>query len=74
MFHKHKHDQPYTGNVYSVFQIIKYVVWVLAFILLLGALGIKTTVLLAGYAALLVGVAYGSDVDLVFKVLEESAL
>lgn len=59
LFHKLKRDQPDTGNVYSVFQIIKYVVWVLAFILLLGALGIKITVLLAGSAALLVGVGLG---------------
>lgn len=47
------------GNTYSLFQIIKYVVWVIAFGFMLEALGIKVTLLIAGSAALLVGVGLG---------------
>lgn len=47
------------GNTYALFQIIKYVFWVIAFGLMLEALGIQVTVLIAGSAALLVGVGLG---------------
>ncbi|PQJ72943.1 MULTISPECIES: mechanosensitive ion channel family protein [Polaribacter] len=47
------------GNIYSLFQIIKYVVWVVAFGFILEAFGIKLTILIAGSAALLVGVGLG---------------
>lgn len=47
------------GNTYAVFQIIKYVIWVIAFGFILEAIGIKVTVLIAGSAALLVGVGLG---------------
>jgi small-conductance mechanosensitive channel len=47
------------GASYALFQIIKYVVWVIALGLILEALGIKLTVLVAGSAALLVGVGLG---------------
>lgn len=47
------------GNTYSLFQIIKYVIWVIAFGLILEAFGIKVTILIAGSAALLVGVGLG---------------
>lgn len=48
-----------TGNTYAVFQIIKYVIWVIAFGFMLETIGIKVTVLVAGSAALLVGVGLG---------------
>jgi small-conductance mechanosensitive channel len=47
------------GNTYSLFQIIKYVIWVIAFGLILEAFGIKVTILIAGSAALLVGIGLG---------------
>lgn len=59
MFRKHKSDKTDLGNTYAIFQIIKYIVWVIAFGLLLETTGIKVTVLIAGSAALLVGVGLG---------------
>lgn len=47
------------GNAYAIFQIIKYVVWVVSIGLILDTIGIKVTVLIAGSAALLVGVGLG---------------
>lgn len=44
---------------YAIFQIIKYIVWLIAIALFLETLGIKITLLLAGSAALLVGVGLG---------------
>lgn len=47
------------GNTYALFQIIKYVIWVIAIGLILETIGVKVTVLIAGSAALLVGVGLG---------------
>jgi small-conductance mechanosensitive channel len=47
------------GTSYALLQIIKYIVWVIAFGLILETLGVKLTVLIAGSAALLVGVGLG---------------
>ena len=47
------------GNTYAIFQIIRYIIWIIAFGFLLEAIGIKVTVLVAGSAALLVGVGLG---------------
>ena len=47
------------GSTYAIYQIIKYFVWVISFGFLLEAIGIKVTVLIAGSAALLVGVGLG---------------
>jgi len=47
------------GASYALFQIIKYIVWVIAIGLMLESLGIKLTVLIAGSAALLVGIGLG---------------
>jgi small-conductance mechanosensitive channel len=44
---------------YALFQIIKYVIWVIAIGFILEALGVKVTLLLAGSAALLVGIGLG---------------
>jgi small-conductance mechanosensitive channel len=43
----------------SVFQLIKYTVWGIVFILILQILGVNLTILLAGSAALLVGLGFG---------------
>jgi small-conductance mechanosensitive channel len=59
LFRRHGKNYQDTGNKLALFQIIKYVVWVIAFGLLLETIGIKVTVLVAGSAALLVGVGLG---------------
>jgi len=47
------------GTAYALFQIIKYIIWVVAIGFLLQSIGIKLTLLVAGSAALLVGVGLG---------------
>lgn len=47
------------GNLYSLFQIIKYVIWIIAILIILETFGLKLNVLLAGSAALLVGIGLG---------------
>lgn len=47
------------GTTYAIFQIIKYIIWVIAIMLFFEVLGVKITFLLAGSAALLVGVGLG---------------
>ena len=59
LFRRQKHNRLSMGNTYALFQIIKYVIWVMAIAILLQTIGIKITVLLAGSAALLVGIGLG---------------
>ncbi len=59
LFRESKNKKIDTGTTYAIFQIIKYIFWVIAFSLALEALGVKITLLLAGSAALLVGVGLG---------------
>lgn len=47
------------SNRYALFQIISYLLWIIAITLVLQVMGIKITVLLAGSAALLVGIGLG---------------
>jgi small-conductance mechanosensitive channel len=47
------------GNSFALFQIIKYIIWVISIVVMLETLGIKISVLLAGSAALLVGIGLG---------------
>lgn len=47
------------SNAYSIFQIIRYLVWIISISLMLKTLGISITVLLAGSAAILVGIGLG---------------
>jgi len=47
------------GNLLSLFQIIKYVIWIFAILIILDIVGLKLNVLLAGSAALLVGIGLG---------------
>jgi len=47
------------GSAYALFQIIKYVIWVIAVGFILETIGVKVTVLIAGSAALLVGIGLG---------------
>ena len=59
LFHKSKIDTFENGNLQAVFQIIKYIVWVIAIAFILKTFSINITVLLAGSAALLVGIGLG---------------
>ena len=59
LFRNYKFGNIDTGSTYALFQIIKYVFWVMAIALTLESLGIKVTLLLAGSAALLVGIGLG---------------
>ncbi|MBT5859136.1 MAG: mechanosensitive ion channel [Flavobacteriales bacterium] len=59
LFNKKKLHKLDEGSSFALFQIIKYVIWIIAISLMLQALGIKVTILLAGSAALLVGVGLG---------------
>ena len=47
------------GNLHSFFQVIKYVIWIFAILIILDTVGLKLNVLLAGSAALLVGIGLG---------------
>jgi len=59
LFNKKKLHKLDEGSAFALFQIIKYLLWIIAITLMLEALGIKVTILLAGSAALLVGVGLG---------------
>lgn len=59
LFRKQKSAKLDIGNTYALYQIIKYIIWVAAIGLLLETIGIKVTVLIAGSAALLVGLGLG---------------
>ena len=48
-----------TGTSFAMFQIIKYFVWIIVVVFTLEIVGVKISVLLAGSAALLVGVGLG---------------
>ncbi len=58
LFRKQKSNKV-DGNTYALYQIIKYVIWIISIGLILETIGIKVTVLIAGSAALLVGVGLG---------------
>jgi len=47
------------GTLYSLVQIISYLIWLLALIIILDTLGLEITAILTGSAALLVGVGIG---------------
>ena len=59
IFNKTKLHKLDKGSAFSLFQIIKYLIWVIAIALMLEALGVQVTILLAGSAALLVGIGLG---------------
>ncbi len=47
------------NNSHAIFQIISYILWIIATTLILETIGVRVTVLIAGSAALLVGVGLG---------------
>ena len=59
LFRKNRFSNLEKGNAYALFQIIKYIVWVISIGFVFESIGIKLTVLIAGSAALLVGVGLG---------------
>jgi small-conductance mechanosensitive channel len=59
LFRKQESAKIDIGNTYALFQIIKYIIWIVALSLMLQSVGIQLTVLLAGSAALLVGIGLG---------------
>ena len=79
LFRKSSIDEHEKGNIHAVYQIIRYVVWLGAFGLALETMGIKVTLLLAGSAALLVGIGLGlqqtfNDVISGFILLTERSI
>ena len=59
LFRRTKSGRFDAAETYSLLQIIKYVVWVIAIGLALETIGVKVTILIAGSAALLVGIGLG---------------
>ncbi|MCU0472316.1 MAG: mechanosensitive ion channel [Bacteroidales bacterium] len=59
LFRKQKSRKLDHSSAYSLYQIIRYVIWILSISIILNTLGFSLTVLLAGSAALLVGVGLG---------------
>lgn len=54
-----KHLNLDKGSKHSIFLIIKYIIWTISIIICLEIIGVKVTLLLAGSAALLVGLGLG---------------
>jgi small-conductance mechanosensitive channel len=59
LFRKKIENRYERGNLYALFQIIRYLVWIIAILIILDELGVKLNALLAGSAALLVGLGLG---------------
>ena len=59
LFSKRKFKKLDKGSSYAIFQIISYIIWVIAVGFILETIGVKVTVLIAGSAALLVGIGLG---------------
>lgn len=59
LYRKKSYSKLDVGSAYALYQIIRYVIWVIAIGFMLEAVGIEVTVLIAGSAALLVGVGLG---------------
>ncbi len=59
LFRKTKFNKLDKGSSFALFQIIKYIVWIIAITFMLESIGVKVTILLAGSAALMVGVGLG---------------
>lgn len=59
LFRKRRQNKLDKGSAYALLQIIRYVLWIISFGLILETFGVKVTVLIAGSAALLVGIGLG---------------
>lgn len=58
-FRKRRFKKLDHSSSYSLYQIIRYLLWIISISLILETLGISITVLIAGSAALLVGIGLG---------------
>ncbi|GAP44291.1 mechanosensitive ion channel [Lentimicrobium saccharophilum] len=47
------------GSAFSIYSIIKYLIWIIAILAILESLGVNLNLMLAGSAALLVGLGFG---------------
>jgi len=56
---KNKFNKLDTGSSFALFQLVKYFIWTISIALMLESIGVKLTILLAGSAALLVGIGLG---------------
>jgi len=52
-------DKHVAGRQYSVFLLVRYILWIIAIVLIIEAIGIRMTLLIASSAALLVGLGLG---------------
>ena len=59
MFRRKSEKDFDVAETYSLFQIVKYFVWVISIGLILETIGVRVTILIAGSAALLVGIGLG---------------
>lgn len=59
LFRKKVLDRYERGSMYSLFQIIKYFLWIVSILFMMQSVGIRLNVILASSAALLVGVGLG---------------
>lgn len=59
LYRKNRSNEFDDANAYAIFQIIRYIIWIIAIGFILETIGVKVTVLVAGSAALLVGVGLG---------------
>ncbi len=79
LFARYKYQKLDEGTFYALFQIVKYIIWVIVFGLLLETIGVKVTILIAGSTALLVGIGLGlqqtfNDVISGFILLSERSI
>jgi small-conductance mechanosensitive channel len=59
LFRKKNMSKLKEGNLFSLYQVIKYIAWIIAILSILDSFGVKLNVLLASSAALLVGMGFG---------------
>jgi len=52
-------DKHVAGRQYSVFLLVRYLIWIIALVLVIETIGIKVTFLIASSAALMVGLGLG---------------
>ena len=56
---KHKISKLDEGSTFALYQLIKYIIWIIAIGIMLETIGVKLNLLLTGSAALLVGAGFG---------------
>lgn len=59
IYKKSKLNNRDEGSSFALFHLVKYLIWIIAIIFILETVGIEASILLAGSAALLVGIGLG---------------